>query len=262
MVLPVVNFPQSSVLATMRSFLLSILPPPIEVVKGQDNRVPEPATLDFVVMTPMLQKRLSFNVDVFADCAFLASINTAGVLSITAMLHGTVTVGNQLLGVGIPIPTYVQAALSGTGGIGTYQLSGTFGSLPSAKFATGVFLALEPLELTIQLDVHGPNSSDNAHIISCLFRDQYAVDQFGQFGTAPPGWGPIPTGGTLPQKYVAMMPLYADEPRQQAFVNAEMQYEYRWILDCCVQTNQVVTVARDFADTLVVKLLEVDTTFP
>jgi hypothetical protein len=242
----------------MRSFLLGILPPPCEVVKGQDNRVAEPATPDFVVMTPIHQSRLSFNVDVFADCAFIASISTAGVLSISQMLHGVVAVGNQLLGVGIPPSTFVSGSLSGTGGVGTYQLSGTIGAFPSAKMATGVFLALEPIELTIQCDVHGPNSTDNAHIISTLFRDQYAVDAFSAFGTAPPGWGPIPFGGTLPQKYVGMMSLYADEPTQHAFVNAEQQYEYRWTVDCCVQTNAVVTVARDFADTLVMTLLEAD----
>lgn len=260
MTLPSVNFGYTNVATVMRAFLLGILPPGTQVVRGQDNRVAEPSSADFVVMTPVHQTRLSFNVDVFADCAFVGSINAAGVLSITQMLHGTVVVGNQLLGVGIPNATYVQGTISGTGGVGTYQLSGTFGTVTGSKMATGVFLALEPIEMTIQLDVHGPNSTDNAHIISSLFRDQYAVDQFTALttNTAPPGWGPIPPGGTLPVKYVPMMPLYADEPRQQAFLNAERQYEYRWIVDASIQTNQVVTVAQQFADKLVVGLLEAD----
>ena len=263
MTLPSVNFTDVNALTAMRSFLLGILPAPVEVIRGQDNRVAEPATPDFVVMTSTLQKRLAFNFVTYADCAFNASISIAGVLSVTEMLHGTITLGNQLLAVGVggvlqPGAIFVAGTITGTGGVGDYQLSGTIGAVSGTKMATGVFLALQPIEITIQLDVHGPNSTNNAQIISTLFRDQYAVDVFSAFGTTPPGWGPIPIGGTLPIPYNAIAPLYADEPRQSAFINAESQYEERWIVDACLQTNQVVTVARDFADTLKITLQDIE----
>lgn len=57
---------EREILTALRTFILAILPSGVEVVQGQDNRVPEPTSLDFVVMTPLAQQRLSTNVDTYS----------------------------------------------------------------------------------------------------------------------------------------------------------------------------------------------------
>ena len=58
---------QTNVLACLRAFLLGILPAGVEVVRGQDNRVPEPLSPDFVKLTPLGQARLGTNFESFQD---------------------------------------------------------------------------------------------------------------------------------------------------------------------------------------------------
>lgn len=58
---------RSESLQALRSFLLAVLPPGVEVVQAQDNRVPEPAADDFVVMTLMSRDRLALNVATYRD---------------------------------------------------------------------------------------------------------------------------------------------------------------------------------------------------
>ena len=98
--------------------------------------------------------------------------------------------------------------------------------------------------MTFQCDVHGLNSADNAQVISTLFRDSYAVDQF-----AGSGFGDI-------------TPLHADDPRQVPFINDQQQWENRWVVEALVQANQVVTLPQQFAGAVTVTLLSVDATYP
>jgi hypothetical protein len=102
---------------------------------------------------------------------------------------------------------------------------------------------LQATKLTIQLDVHGPASSDNSQIISTLFRDDFAVQAFAQSG-------------------FDISPLYADDPMQIGFVNAENQWEIRYVVQAFIQANQVVVVQQDFADEVNVGLVSVDATYP
>lgn len=94
-----------------------------------------------------------------------------------------------------------------------------------------------------QLDFYGPGAQDAATIVSRLIRTEYACDQFTASG-------------------VDMQPLYADEPRNTAMINAEQQYEERWTFDFHAQFNPVVSTPLDFASTLTAELVEVDTTYP
>lgn len=55
------NLTESQALTVVRSFLLSILPTTVEVFRGQDNRVPEPQGMDFIVLTPIGRERLALN---------------------------------------------------------------------------------------------------------------------------------------------------------------------------------------------------------
>lgn len=61
-----IDLTESVALTVLRSFLLSVLPASVEVVKGQDNRVGEPSAA-FVVLTPLLRERLETNVVTYQD---------------------------------------------------------------------------------------------------------------------------------------------------------------------------------------------------
>lgn len=100
--------------------------------------------------------------------------------------------------------------------------------------------AMAATEVTMQCDVHGPASADNAQIITTLFRSAYSVQQFATSG-------------------LDITPLHVSDPRQVPFVNGEQQFENRWAIDMAMQANPIVTVPQDFANTLTIGLIEVDT---
>lgn len=211
-----------------------MLPAGVPVLRGQINRVAEPNAADFVIMTPLRQRRIETNVDTYADVAFTASIN-GSVMAVTSVLTGTIDVGAQLFGVGLASgTTTITGVLSGTGGVGTYLVNPSQ-NLASTVLAAGTENLLQPSEIVIQLDVHGPNSADNAQIITTLFRDDYGVQQF------------------LSSSY-DVAPLYADDPKQLPFTNDQSQWEDRWIIEAYLQANQVVTLPQQFADALQVSL--------
>lgn len=171
---------ESQTLIALRAFLLDVLPSGVSVVKGQVNRVAEPAGSDFVVMTPILRSRIETNVTSYLDP--------------------------------FPLPGSVRNDL-------------------------------QPTQVTVQLDVHGPAGADNAQIISTLFRSGYAVDQFASSG-------------------FDVTPLYTADPRQMPFINGENQFEDRWVVDAVMQANPVVTTAQQFADVLDIGIISVDATYP
>lgn len=103
---------------------------------------------------------------------------------------------------------------------------------------------MQPTEVAIQLDVHGPNSTDNCQIISTLFRDGYGYDFFAQ-------------------QPADMAPLYTDDGRQMPFINGENQYEDRWVMNVYMQANIAVSTGQQFADILTLEgVIDVDATFP
>lgn len=62
-----ISITEDDVLAALRTFLLAIVATGVEVIVGQDNRVPEPTGDDFIVMTPLGQTRLSTNDSSYTD---------------------------------------------------------------------------------------------------------------------------------------------------------------------------------------------------
>lgn len=233
---------QAQTLTALASFLAEVLPKGVQVVQAQGNRVPEPSAPDFVVMTPRERLRLETNTDSYLDTLFAGSI-AGDVLTVTAVSYGTVAPGDPVYGTGVATGTNVTAQLSGTaGGIGTYQID-TPQQASQQPMAAGANDVLQPTELTVQLDVHGPNSADNAQTVSTLFRDDFACEFF---------------AGVNP----AIQPLHADDPRQMPFVNDQNQYEWRWIVEARLQANIVVTVGQQFAAALEVDLISVDEAYP
>ncbi|ALJ98691.1 MULTISPECIES: phage neck terminator protein [pseudomallei group] len=103
--------------------------------------------------------------------------------------------------------------------------------------------SMQAIEARLQLDVHGPNSGDNAAIISTLFRDEYACIQF---ATVNPD----------------IQPLYSEIPRQMPFINGENQFEQRWIIELALQYNPITQTPQDFADEVIPQIVSVDAAYP
>jgi hypothetical protein len=212
---------------------------PIEIVRGQGsgNRVPEPVGQDYVVIWPVGRIRLSTNIDAYLDTEVVGTI-AANVLTVSTVLSGTVLPGVNVYGTGVTAGCYVARQLSGApGGPGTYAVTPTAGA--SGTFAIGSVGIVEPLEVTIQCDVHGPLSADNATVISAVFRDYVGVAAFEATGTG-------------------ITPLYADDPRQSPFLDDQTQIEERWMVDVHIQVNPVVTVSQQFADQLAARAIPVE----
>lgn len=234
-------------MASLRQFLLAVLPSGVEVIRGQENRTPEPLILDFVTMTPLFRERLETNTDSYSDFEILTfvspltNIPTVGDVLVNAGLTaaGVITAISGLNIAVTPTPgKYFAAAdtvLDQTSSLATGTL---------ASVAYGNKIVMQPTKMTVQLDVHGPNSGDNAQIISTLFRDEYAVDQF-----ETSGYG--------------VVPLYADDPKQIPFFNGEQQVEERWVVDAVMQCNPFVGIPLQFADALgPVNVISVDALYP
>jgi hypothetical protein len=84
-------------------------------------------------------------------------------------------------------------------------------------------------QVDVQLDIHGPNSTDNAQTITTLWRDEYA---------------------TRAIDAAVMTPLFATDGHQMPFVNGEQQYEDRWVVTVSMQMNPVISTPMDFAANL------------
>lgn len=224
---------ESQMLTALRSFIMSILPSGISCVRGLVNRVPEPSGSDFVVMTPTLRGRLATNIDYYIDAEFTGSISGTE-LTISSTQYGNLSIGSNIFGVGVLPGTTITAMGTGSGGTGTYTISQSQ-TVSDQTIAAGIQKLLQPTKVTMQLDVHGPNSADNAQVITTLFRDAYAIEQFKTSG-------------------FDVSPLYASDPKQVPFINGEQQYEERWTIDAIMQANPVMQVPQQFASSAVVNI--------
>jgi hypothetical protein len=96
---------------------------------------------------------------------------------------------------------------------------------------SGLKLTYQPMQVSFQVDAHGPGSADLATIISTMIRDDYSCQYLTDLG--------------LP-----IQPLFTSDPRQLAFTNEGGQTEDRWSIDVVFQCNVVVSTAQQFAGTL------------
>lgn len=231
---------ESNTLSALRTFMLGVLPTGIEIVRGQDNQVGEPTGPDFVVMTPLLRSRLGTNIDTYQDCAFTGSISGT-TLTVTSMSMGTISVGSMLFGTSIAAGTTITAQGTGTGGVGTYAVSQAQ-TVASEVMASGSKDMLQPTKVTVQIDVHGPNSGDNAQIITIAFRDEYAVESFSTSG-------------------FDVAPLYCDDAKQMPYINGENQFEGRWSIDAVMHCNPKLVVPQQFFATATIGLEPIDQFF-
>jgi hypothetical protein len=197
-----------------------------EIIQAQLNRVPEPRVSNFVVMNILRLPRLSTNFEAYADVTFTGEI-AGTVLTISSETHGAIASGSPVFGEGVTLGTTVRApgAVSGTWIISPEQ------TVASRAMAAGLKTMTQASQATVQLDVHGPNSSNFAMIISTVFRSESATAAFELLNPA-------------------IAPLYADDPRQMPFHGGEQQYETRYIIEANFQVNQTVSIGQQFADQL------------
>jgi hypothetical protein len=240
-----VTITEQAIFTAFRSAIVNLSLPtlnpadaPLQVVRGQTNRVPEPTAKDWVEFWPLRRIRLATNIDNILDCQITASI-TANILTVTAVLHdGPIAAGQVISGAGITLGCYVVAQISGApGGVGTYQVSPT-SNVASGTLYLGTLAMIKKTDVVIQVDVHGPFSADNATAIETYFRDGAAVDAM------------LGTGVT---------PLYADDARQMAFLNAEDQFEERWSVDVHLQADPATIIPQYFIGALGMTVISVDT---
>lgn len=164
---------ETNIVKAIGDFLTAIMPAGVVILQGQVNRVAEPNSPDFVIMTPTIRSRLATNQN-----------------------------GGWI---GVVAPTVITVTMA--------------------------------MQVDIQLDIHGPNSSDNAQTIMSLWRDDYAATALAATG-------------------LGLAPLYASEPAQRPFLNAEGQFEDRWTVDLALQANPVVSPPQDYANALKIALVE------
>ncbi len=226
-----ISITESQVLTALGDFIVAILPAGVEVVRGQDNLVAEPSGPDFVVMTPTMRNRIETNIDTAADVVFTGNI-AGNLLTIANMTAGeAVQVGSPVFGVGVAPNTTIAALGSGTGGVGTYTVAPGNQTVATETLAAGLRSMMQPTRIGIQLDVHGPNSTNNCQIITTAFRDPFGYDFF----AAQPA---------------DMAPLDADDGRQMPFINGENQYEDRWVIMAYMQANIAISTGQQYADRL------------
>jgi hypothetical protein len=103
----------------------------------------------------------------------------------------------------------------------------------------GVTTLYQPAEVTVQVDVHGPVSGDTVAVLSALSRSALLAD-------------------TLAAITEDVAVLYAGEPRQNPFENAESQIEWMWSIDFHIQVNATITFTQDFFDQVTAGIFNVD----
>lgn len=137
--------------------------------------------------------------------------------------------------VAMPVGDFVTMTSLGTAGLSTDKAT----YQPQASTQTHQ----RSTRWDVQLDFYGANAADYANLVATLMKSDYACSQIEASG-------------------LSMDPLYAEEPRQIPFVNAENQYEKRWSVQCAFQFNPTVVVAQQFAASLQVIPESIDVVFP
>jgi hypothetical protein len=217
----------------------------VTIVAGQQNRVAEPANPYFCVFTPIQFKRLATNLDTAADCK-LAGLIVGAVLTVSDVAFGSIIPPCALFGTGVASSTTVLSQASGfpLGQAGTYNVAPAQAAA-KATMSAGTKSMLQSAELVVQCDFHSPDTlaGDFAQTVSTALRDEFGTTFFASINAN-------------------ITPLYADDPAQRPFTNAENQFEWRWSLDVHLEVDQTVVVPQLYADSVEAELIDVDATFP
>jgi hypothetical protein len=165
-----VSIPENQMVDAIKTFIQGIVGTGVPVVRGQDNRVAQPAQGDYFIVTPSARHRIATNQDTYDTDA--------------DRRH-----------------------------------------------------AQRSIRADVQIDAYGPNSADYTEAVSMLFRDMYGTEVFAPF---------------------SVQPLYCGDGQQMPLVNGEEQYEDRWTFSMSLQLNPAVSTSQQFADSVVLNLVEAD----
>lgn len=87
---------EDDIFSVLRAFLVEILPAPIEVVRGQDNRVPQPSIDNYVVFWPLRMPRLSTNLEALdQNTGTQQTLTQAAELVVQIDVHGSASFSNS-----------------------------------------------------------------------------------------------------------------------------------------------------------------------
>lgn len=135
---------RSDVFDALRAFLLAVLPEGVDVVAGMPNRVAEPSSPNFAVMSALRLQRLRTNIDSPDDVLFTGSIAAdaasftgaiaptqpqspdempSGTMDVSAIASGVIRVGAEIAGVGVDAAIITEQLTGTAGGVGTYRVS-------------------------------------------------------------------------------------------------------------------------------------------
>src|SRR6266704_3853827 len=165
MTVPTISLTEIQAFTSLRSYLLGTLLSSVEVVRGEQNRVGEPTGSDFIVMWPIGQHRLSTNITTFEDNIITASIS-GNDMNVAQILRGSLGIGELVIDElgAIATNTTITSQVTGTiGGLGDYKVSQSQNVSPETSYV-GVRDDLVPTRWEVQLDIHGPNSANNARV--------------------------------------------------------------------------------------------------
>jgi hypothetical protein len=222
---------QSDAQTALGAFLADLFPGGV-IIAAQANRVPEPQSSNFILMSFLNFERNDTNFDTNQDVKMTGAI-AGTVLTVSLVSIGTIYVGMPVFGPGVAAGTLISAQLSGTpGGAGTYRVS-ISQTVASETISGGTLIVTTTYICTIQCDFHSADytAANWAQTFSNLFRDEYATTFFSK----------LSTGATI-------SPLYSDDAAMRPFINAEQQYEWRWVVDAKLQLDQTVTIPLAYDD--------------
>jgi hypothetical protein len=94
-------------------------------------------------------------------------------------------------------------------------------------------------QVSMQFSLYGSAAGDWASILATLFRDEVACNAL-----------------------TTCQPLYADDPIRAPLIDAEEQYEDKWIVIAQLQYNPTVSTAQQFANVLALDVVNVDEAYP
>lgn len=239
---------QDDVYNVLTAFLTAIMPAGMPIVRGQENRVPQPRRKNQIVLWPLRLPRIMTNIDDYEDCAFTAAI-ADDTMTVSAVLPGypeIIAVGSTIFGPlgAIDAATIVTELGTGEGGVGTYTVTPSQ-TVTSQTLAAGRQEIMQAGEVVMQIDVHGPRSWDNAQKITTLLRDPFATEFFKTSFAA----------GTI-------APLYTEDATQAPFPDGEQQTEDRYMVVAHLEANQTIIVPQQFADQLEADGIDVDAAYP
>ena len=240
--MPALALSESAIYVALRSFLLGTLSPGVEIVRAQDNRVPQPRSANFIIFTPLRSTRLATNMTIYTEIQFFGFIDD-DVLTVSAFTFGSDLLPNMVVSdmVGDVSPgTTIVNRLTTTGlGTGTFRVSPGGQTIDQRALYSSTRFDLVATEFTVQLDVYGPNAWANVQTLTTYFQSSYGAK-------------------ALEDLNAEVAPLYCDPARQVAFIDGERQWEDRWMIELALQVNPTLSISQQAATQIDIGLVPTD----